>query len=216
MVSKERKRRKDYPVEERKVIETRARANYRVLLAALAVVLMLLPFVNLFNELLTQLVEQTGGYKWIELYVTPHLIKVVIVVLRLLGIAAKPGQTMFLVYGEGRAKALTLSWNCLGWQSLVIFGVSLATGFQGRFTRLSKIEAVVVGLLGTFLLNIARIVFLVLGIIYANQIFVHILHDYLAVLATVVWLIIFWWYVYKYVLVEKVEIANEGGWQVNG
>lgn len=98
---------------------------------------------------------------------------------------------------------MVISWNCLGWQSLVIFAISLLTGLSGNFTRLSKLESILIGILGTFLLNLARIVVLVLGIVYANQFFAFVLHDYLMILAAILWLFLFWWFSYAFVLEKK-------------
>jgi exosortase/archaeosortase family protein len=170
---------------------------------------MLLPFTTTFNDLLTQAVENSSAYKLIELYITPHIVKVLIVVLKFLGIKARWGQTMLLVYGPGQPLSMGVSWNCLGWQSLVIFGVSLATGFQGNFTRISKLEAITIGLLGTFLLNISRIIFTILLAIYTPPVFRIVFHDYLAAITTIIWLLVFWWFAYSYVLVERKSLNQE-------
>jgi len=49
---------------------------------------------------------------------------------------------------------IRITWNCLGWQSFLLFFVSLLVGLKGPYTKISKLEAVIVGLLGTFLMNI--------------------------------------------------------------
>lgn len=180
------------------------KSTFKTLFLLLTIALMLLPFVNVFNHFLTRLVENTGFYKVIQLYVTPHIIKLVMVVLRFFGIKTRWGQSMFLVYPEGQAPlSMVISWNCLGWQSLVIFFVSLITGLSGNFTRLSKLECVFIGILGTFLLNLGRIVASVLAIIYVNRFFSFVLHDYLMVLVTILWLFFFWWFSYTFVLTPK-------------
>jgi exosortase/archaeosortase family protein len=179
----------------------KSKGTYTTLFATLAVIMMLLPFVTVFNDFLTRLVENTIFYNYIEIYIIPHIIKIVIVVLRLIGIESRPAtSSVFLVFKQGRSLSLQLSWNCLGWQSLVIFFISILTGFQGKFTFFSKLETITIGILGTFLLNIARIVLLSLGIIYANEFFAQILHDYFSVLISALWLMVFWWFSYRYVL----------------
>lgn len=177
----------------------KTKSTYKALFALLAIALMLLPFINTFNHFLTRLVENTGFYRLIENYVVPHIIKVVMVVLRFLGIKTRWGQSMFLVYSDQGPLSMVVSWNCLGWQSLVIFFVSLITGLSGNFTRWSKIECISIGILGTFLLNIGRIVASVLAIIYVNQLFAYILHDYLMILVTILWLFVFWFFSYAFV-----------------
>lgn len=182
----------------------RAKSTFKTLFLLLAIALMLLPFVNVFNHFLTRLVENTGFYRVIQNYITPHIIKLVMVVLRFFGIQTRWGQSMFLVYPEGKGPlSMVISWNCLGWQSLVIFFVSLVTGLSGNFTRLSKIECILIGILGTFLLNLGRIVASVLAIIYVNQFFAFVLHDYLMILITILWLFLFWWFSYAFVLEYK-------------
>ena len=48
-------------------------------------------------------------------------------------------------------------------------------------------------------------VFIVIGAYFINSLFALLVHDYFAALTTIIWLIFFWWFAYKYVLEEKIE-----------
>lgn len=53
------------------------------------------------------------------------------------------------------------------------------------------------------MINLLRMVFIVVGIYYVNTVFALLIHDYLAAITTVVFLIGFWWFSYSFVLEEK-------------
>jgi exosortase/archaeosortase family protein len=178
---------------------------FQIALAALAIMLMILPFVVSINDILTKTVEKFGWYIWIQHQIVPWEVKMVGVVVRPLGIdfvAYPEGFTANDVYAE-------LSWNCIGWQSLFLFLLTLPFGFKGGdYTRLSMIEAFLIGVLGTFLINLSRIVFTVILLVVSRPLFAVVFHDYLAAVITIVWLLAFWWFAYAFVLEEKIETKN--------
>jgi exosortase/archaeosortase family protein len=173
---------------------------FRLLLAGLAVMLMILPFMVSFNDILTRAVENIGWYNWVQQKIVPLEIKMIGVLIRPLGIdfiAHPNGMTVNGTYAR-------MTWNCIGWQSLFLFLVSLPFGFGGgKYTLLSKIETFIIGLLGTFWVNLLRITFIVILLVISRPIFAVVFHDYLAAIVTVIWLIIFWFFSYGYVLQEK-------------
>lgn len=173
---------------------------FLIIFVALAIMLMAMPFTLSFNDFLTQTVQRFGWYKWIEKNIVPWEIKLVGVMVQAVGIK-------FIAYPEGfTANGIyaQLSWNCLGWQSLLLFLLSLPFGYQGgEYTLLSKIEAFIIGVLGTFLINLLRISFTVVLLVVSRPLYAIVFHDYLAAIMTVVWLIIFWWFSYSFVLEEK-------------
>lgn len=176
--------------------------TFKTLFLLLAISLVILPFVTTFNSFLTSLVESTRVYRLIQQTILPWEVRVVGVVLQFLRIDVQVGaDTLYLAQGVKKV-AVYIAWNCLGWQSLLLFLVSLVIGFQGNFTRLSKITCATIGLLGVFLLNIFRLVVVAVGIFYINDLFALILHDYFAALTTIAWLFVFWWFAYVYVLEE--------------
>jgi exosortase/archaeosortase family protein len=179
---------------------------FKIALAALAVMLMVLPFVVSINDLLTRTVEKFGWYLWIQERVVPWEVRLVGVIVRPLGID-------FIAYPEGfTANGIyaRLSWNCIGWQSLLLFLITIPVGFKGgSYTFFSKLEAFLIGLLGTFLINLARIAFTVVLLVVSQPLFAVVFHDYLAAVMTIIWLVFFWWFSYSFVLEEKSLIESE-------
>ena len=161
---------------------------------------MVLPFTVSLNEMMTRIVERTGWYRWIEERVVPWEV-------RLVGVMVKPLGLKFVAYKDGfmvNGRYAKLSWNCIGWQSLLLFLLSLPVGLAaGSYTFWSKVEAVVIGLLGTFWVNLLRIGFTVILLVVSRPLFAIVFHDYLAALVTVAWLVVFWWFAYRFVLEEK-------------
>jgi exosortase/archaeosortase family protein len=179
---------------------------FKIALAALAVMLMVLPFVVSINDLLTRTVEKFGWYLWIQERVVPWEV-------RLVGVMVRPLGIDFIAYPEGfTANGIyaRLSWNCIGWQSLLLFLITIPVGFKGgSYTFFSKLEAFLIGLLGTFLINLARIAFTVVLLVVSQPLFAVVFHDYLAAVMTIIWLVFFWWFSYSFVLEEKSLIESE-------
>lgn len=180
---------------------------FKLILLLFVFLLMLLPFVTTFNSLLTDLLGKFGVYHSIEKWVVPFEAKSVVIILRYLGIEAvltpNSGKSAFYLIKEAVKIPVVLQWNCLGWQSLVLLLSTLLVGFQGNFTKLSMLESALIGLLGTYLINIARMVAITVGIYHVNSIFALLIHDYIAAATTVIWLFFFWWFSYAFVLSEN-------------
>ena len=177
--------------------------TFKTLFILLAITLAVLPFVTTFNSFLTALVESSRLYRLVQETILPWEVRMVGVVLQFLKIGVGAGvDTLYLTQGSKRV-AVYVAWNCIGWQSLLLFLVSLVVGLQGDFTRFSKINVAAIGFLGIILLNIFRMVVVAVGIFYINDVFALVLHDYFAALLTIIWLIFFWWFSYSYILEEK-------------
>jgi len=174
--------------------------TFQIMLALLAVMLMVLPFVVSFNEALTKGVEKLGWYMWVQEKVVPVEVKMVGVLVRPFGIdyqAHIEGLTVNGTYAR-------LTWNCIGWQSLLLLLISLIVGLSaGKYTLVSKVETVLIGLLGTFIVNLLRMVLIVVILAVSRPLFAVVFHDYLAAVVTVVWLVFFWWFSYTFVLEER-------------
>lgn len=168
-----------------------------------SVVLLILPFVVSFNEVLTEIVEKNVMYVWIQDNIVPIEAKMMGAILMPFGYnyAFSPTNSSIIVNGL----TMGITWNCLGWQSFLLLFVSLLVGFRGKYSRLSIGEALLIGILGTFWLNILRMTFTVLLAVHAAPIFRIVFHDYLAAGTTVAWLFVFWWFSYSYSLVPKKE-----------
>lgn len=189
--------------------------TFKLLLIGLVLMLALLPFVTTFNSGLTTLINKVGFYKALQDFVVPLESRFVVTIIRLLGVPAFLAETgdkasFYLLKGMVYFP-VQLQWNCLGWQSLLLLGLSFVVGFQGHFTRLSKFECFLIGALGTFLINIFRMVLITVGIYYVNTVFAFLIHDYFAALTTIAWLFFFWWFSYSFVLEEKnAGLTTEG------
>lgn len=168
---------------------------------ALSIILLVLPFVVSFNEALTHIVERNAFYLWIQDNIVPIEAKMMGAILLPFGYeyAFSPTNSTIVVNGMN----MGITWNCLGWQSLILFLITLLFGFRGRYTKFSILEAVVIGVLGTFWLNIFRMLFTVLLAVHAQPLFRIVFHDYLAAGTTVIWLFFFWWFSYSFVLQLK-------------
>lgn len=188
--------------------------TFKLLFLGLIGMLVVLPFVTTFNSALTELINRVGFYKVIQDNVVPFEARIVVSIIRPLGIpafVALPGERAAFYFLKGREYfPVDLQWNCLGWQSLLLLLISFAVGFQGNFTKLSKLECVVIGFLGTFLINIIRMVFISAGVYYVNTVFALLIHDYFAAFVTVIWLFFFWWFAYKFVLEERRPFIEKG------
>ena len=174
----------------------------------LAIILAALPFVTTFNAVITDVIRRVGFYRVIERRIVPFEARMIAVAVKPFGIKAyltpdDPESALALEKGDGNFLPVVLSWNCLGWQSLLLLLISLFVGLQGKFTLLSQIECIAIGILGTFLVNLVRMAFIMLGIYHVNEIFAMIVHDYFAALLTIAWLFFFWWFSYAFVLETK-------------
>lgn len=174
----------------------------------LALVLMAMPFLTTFNDVLTRLVMSLDGYRVIQNYIVPWEIRMVGVLLYPFGfkpavmgeyLAITSGKTPFLI---------EIIWNCVGWQSLLFFIITAFVGLQGdKYTNFSKIKALIIGFLGTFLVNLLRIAVVAVSAYFFGQNVAIIFHDYGSTLIVIGWLFVFWWFSYSFVLEAK---DNEG------
>ena len=183
------------------------KSTFKLLLAVLVIMLVTLPFVTTFNSVLTDMINEIGLYRVMQGLVVPFESRLIVTLIRFFGIPAflaPAGEraSFYLLKGT-EYLPVQLQWNCLGWQSLLLLSLSFLVGLSGNFTRLSKLECILIGFLGTFLSNIFRMVFIITGIYYVNTVFALLIHDYFAALTTVSWLFFFWWFSYSFVLEDK-------------
>lgn len=178
--------------------------TFLTLFLILTLVLVFMPFLATFNDLLTRAVINLRGYSFIRDYIVPAEVRMVAVVLAGLGFdVAVTSEYVVLGQTQEQPFIAEIVWNCIGWQSLLFFIITAFVGLQGdKYTNLSKAKAAIIGVLGTFLVNIFRIVFVVLVAFYFGQYPAIIIHDYGSILAVIFWLFFFWWFAYSFVLEE--------------
>ena len=170
------------------------------LIAVASVALLILPFFSTFGELLTKAAMAAGFDAWLGQWIAPVEGRLVHGALALIGIpSAFQGSLLYVGSGPG-SLALYISWNCVGWQTVLFLLVSMATGLQGEYTRLSRLETVALGVLGIAILNILRITVVAVVAYLFGQVPAVIVHDYGSVVATVAFLMAFWAFAYNVVL----------------
>lgn len=180
----------------------RNKETFKNLFLVLVILLLAMPFITTFNEFLTAQFLRFGWYRGIEALVVPFEVKSVVGTLNFLQIEAVGSNTTLSILKEGSWQRIWIAWNCVGWQSLIVFGLTLATGMQGGFSRFSKLQVVLIGVLGIFLVNIARISLVVLIFKFIGYLPAVIFHDYFANVAMIAWLFFFWWFSYSFLLVK--------------
>ncbi|OGY16410.1 MAG: hypothetical protein A2785_01210 [Candidatus Chisholmbacteria bacterium RIFCSPHIGHO2_01_FULL_49_18] len=182
---------------------------FKKIFAVTAVVLAVLPVLVTFSAILTSVFNRMQWYIWIQDNVVPFEARLVAVLLRVVGIhgVVTPGQTFAMLLERPGADWLPvqLSWNCLGWQSLILLALTLVTGLRGPYTLFSKLEVIVFGVLGTFLSNLFRMALITSLAYYWNNVAAMIIHDYFAMFVALIWMVFFWWFSYAYLLDEKIS-----------
>ncbi len=171
------------------------------LLVLLTISFLLLPVVMTYDHLLTRSLNGIGNNTFIQKYIIPHEAKIIAVVLTPLGFKVMPTPMGIYVNNV----LVTIWWSCIGWQSLLITLLSFWPGLGSRdFTAGSKIETVILGILGFFFLTVVRLVSVaVVGAFFGTNVAL-VYHDFFAAtLLTFVWLFAFWRFAYGFILEEK-------------
>jgi len=191
-------------------IEDTKRPIFRLILIMGAILLMILPFVTTFNEFLTRIVETAGLDSILEDWVVPFEARMIAVLLGFFGIPTQVSPSTIYLDKGGFFLPVYISWNCVGWQSFILYTATLITGFQGPFTRISKIESMVVGFLGTFLVNLLRMASVAVIAYFFGQLPAVIYHDYGSTIIILVWLFAYWWFCHGWLLEPLEELPDEG------
>jgi exosortase/archaeosortase family protein len=188
------------PLDQAMKAEDTRRPIFRLLLIMVAVLLIILPFITTFNEFLTRVVEWTGLDALLTDWIVPFEVRMIAVLLGFLGIPSQVTASTIYINKGGLFLPVFISWNCVGWQSFILYAITLITGLQGPFTRRSKLESSVVGLLGTFLMNLMRITSVAVVAYYFGSTPAVIYHDYGGTLLILAWLSFFWWFCHGWLL----------------
>ena len=182
----------------------------KVLILILVFILMSLPLFTTFNEILTKIVEGTGAYALLTKHVVPFETRAVSLILKPFGLESRPTIShLFIERPDGSSAGIFFSWNCLGWQSGILLLLTLFTGLSGSHAKSRKVETLLFGLSGTFLINLARISIVTVVAFYFGQLPATIVHDYGGTLFTIAWFFFYWWFSYSFVLEEKKPVAQE-------
>ena len=181
------------------------RDHFIFIFLILVVVLMFFPLMTTFNDILTRTVMRLDSYRYIRDYVVPWEVRLVGVMLWPFGFQPQVvGE--YLAIGKDNPFLIEIAWNCVGWQSLLFYVIATFVGLQGdKYTNLSKVKALAIGLLGTFLVNLFRIAVVALIAFYFGQNVAIIFHDYGSTFAVIAWLFFFWWFSYSFILESNTE-----------
>lgn len=175
--------------------------TYSSLILAGAVMFLVLPFTMTFNEFLTSIAIRSGIYAFIEAFVAPHIARMAGGILKYVFGFSVMTSGMFLAVQDGnRAIGVSIAWNCIGWQSLLLYAFTISAGLQGSFTKTSKLLCVIVGLEGTVLVNILRIVLVILVSMFWGAMPSALFHEYAGTIIVLLWLVAFWQLSHNYIL----------------
>ena len=181
--------------------QTQADSNiYSGLIVASALTFLVLPFTMTFNEFLTSLAIQSGLYAFIERFVAPYIAKMVAAVLKVFGFSVTTSGFLLAVEGGGKAIGVSIIWNCIGWQSLLLYAFTIVVGLKGSFTKASKLLCLIIGLEGTVIVNVLRIVAVILVSMFWGALPSALFHEYAGTILVLLWLVTFWQLSYKLVL----------------
>jgi len=182
-------------------VNPRERDNVNLTLIALTcALLMVLPLVTTFDDLLTAWAMQMGADNPLQAIV-PVEARMVVSLLGLAGVhAAASGSHLVVWDGTGSMHTLFISWNCIGWQSLILFGVSLMSGLRGGHSVESRVQVLCIGLAGTVLLNLIRVSLVALIAATVGIAPAIVFHDYGGTILFVGFLFAFWAFAQRWIL----------------
>ncbi len=171
------------------------------LLAMSCALLMLLPLVTTFDDLLTSWALALGANNPLQ-SVVPAEARMVVGLLGLVGVRAAASGSHIVVWdAAGSMHTLFISWNCIGWQSLLLLGVSFFSGLRGRQPLTARIQVIVIGVAGTMLLNLMRVAAVAALEATWGHLPALIFHDYGGTILVIGWFFAFWIVVQRWILV---------------
>jgi exosortase/archaeosortase family protein len=182
------------------------------LIAISCALLMVLPLVTTFDDFLTTWALQFGANNPLQMLV-PEEARMVVGLLGVFGIhAAAAGSHIVVWDSSGSMHLLLISWNCIGWQSLILLGVSFLSGLRGRHSLEARFQVVIIGVAGTMLLNLLRVAAVAALAATWGQTPAILFHDYGGTMLVVGWLFAFWIVVQRWILPddssEEMELAT--------
>jgi exosortase/archaeosortase family protein len=179
----------------------RERTPQIVLLAACCLIVLALPFVTSYDDLLTATGIRLGIAGPLQ-SVSPIEARMVVALLQLVGVRAAAAGSELVVWGPGGPTNLFISWNCIGWQSLVLLALSLVAGLRGG-SREAAAQVIAIGFLGTLLVNVLRVTAVCVLAATVGRWPAVLFHDYAGTLITIGWLFAFWGAVQRWLLADR-------------
>lgn len=167
---------------------------------AAAALMLLTPFVATLDDLLAALAQRFGLDAAVAGVAAPEA-RLVSAILNLLGIGASTSGATISVAGTPPV-ALVIGWNCVGWQGLVLLGLTLLVGLRPQDHWEARLHLVLIGVLGTVFINLARITLVAIMAARVGYYPAIFLHDWAATLLTIAWLCGFWVFAQRWILSE--------------
>jgi exosortase/archaeosortase family protein len=156
--------------------------------------------VTTFDDLLTTWAMHLGANNPLQAIV-PVEARMVVGLLGLAGIHAAASESHLVIWdGGGVMHTLFISWNCIGWQSLVLLGVSFLSGLRGRHPIEARVQVIVIGVAGTMLLNLLRVAAVAAIAATVGVTPAVLFHDYGGTILTIAFLFVFWIFVQRWIL----------------
>lgn len=175
-----------------------------IIVAGGAAVLMLMtPFIATMDDLLAAAAQRFGLDAAVAFIAIPEA-RLVAALLNLFGIAASSSGATITVAGA-QPVALVIGWNCVGWQGLVLLALTFVVGLRPQDGWEARLHIVLIGVLGTAIVNLARITLVAVLAADAGYYPAIFVHDWAATISTVVWLTVFWIFAQRWILGAEPE-----------
>ncbi len=182
------------------------RPVYGVLLALTCSVLLVLPLVTTVDDFLTMAAMRLGLDGTIQ-WLVPMEARAVVAILGLVGVSASAYHSELVLHTVNYSQPLYISWNCVGWQRVAFLGLSLVTGLRVPASFEARLQVLVVGGLGTVIVNLLRIAAVAWAAARFGYVPAVLFHDYGGTLITVLWLFAFWAFAYRWILPRADEAS---------
>lgn len=181
-------------------------------LCIIGFIVTLSPLSYFVTRQLTLLLDKTSIAPLLTYYIIPLEIQVLRFLLHLLGIATtaiNDHKTILLHRADSTALSLQITWGCIGWESLLCLIISLLAGLHRRYTLVSRFLTITLGILGTIMINLLRLLLVaLLGFFFGNRVSIAY-HNYFSAALVLLWLLLYWWICYGYLLREKYDPTRD-------
>jgi len=166
------------------------------LIVAAALILLTLPLVMTFSDLLASVASATGFDRVIS-SIVPYETTAVADLLRGFGLPAGSNSSSVWLAGGFIPVTAMVDWNCAGWQGFALFGLTSVLGLGEVRTNWARVSVLLIGLVGVFAVNIVRILVVALLGYFVSYPAALLFHDYGGAVLTLVWLFAFWSFVFR-------------------
>lgn len=142
-------------------------------------------------------------------FYVPHLVSLLSSVL--LGMGLRVTTTypdLIVIYTEKGAMPLLVDWTCAGFYGVLVFSIILVVFlFEDSSSIRAKLFWGIMGILGTFAINVIRLILVLLAIYFYGIEFETTIHYYLGYILFILWLLLFLHiFSLKHVILEKFQI----------